>query len=121
MSWFEAYRQFRGGFREAIDERFYSIEWLDEQVALSRAFFWHTENAAIVAEIKTYPTGTKAIHGLCATGDIKDITDKLIPAAEAWGRENGCTFALIESRSGWGRALKPNGYAVHQTAVGKEI
>jgi hypothetical protein len=45
----------------------------------------------------------------------------LIPLAEEWGRENGCVGALIESRVGWGEALKSEGYRPHQLAVWKDL
>lgn len=97
------------------------MAWLDHQVAIGVVAFWFTPDAAIIAEIKTYPSGARAIHGLVAAGSLHDITDTLIPAAEAWGRDNGCSLAIIESRAGWTRQLKAGGYELHQTALRKEL
>lgn len=104
-----------------MDERLYPLEWLDEQVMTGAAGFWFTDNAAIVAEIKTYPSGARAIHGLVAAGSLPDITNILIPKAESWGAENGCSLSIIESRAGWARQMKPYGYELHQTALRKDI
>lgn len=113
------YLSFRPAFTEAMDQRLYSIDWLDGRVLDGSALFWRTENAAIIAEVREYPTGAYDIHGLIAAGELAEIVETLIPQAEAWGRENGCVGALIESREGWARALKPMGYEPYQTSVRK--
>lgn len=121
MTWQERYQHFRGGLSEALDARLFTIEYLDQLVAEGRALLWFSENAAIAAEIKTYPTGAKVIHGLCAAGDLQEITDELIPQANAWGRVQGCIGSLIESRAGWQRQLKKHGYELHQIGVWKGL
>lgn len=121
MSWQAEYEKFRDGFASAIDPRFHTIEWLDEQIATGRAFVWFGQKAAIVAAIKEYPTGTKAIHGLCEAGDPQEVIETLIPAAEAWGRQQGCQFAEIQSRPAWARLLKGRGYLPFQTSILKEL
>ena len=45
----------------------------------------------------------------------------LIPKAEQWGRELGCIGALIESREGWARVMRPHGYRLFQTTIRKEF
>jgi hypothetical protein len=76
--------------------------------------------AAIVTELRDYP-GCRAIHGLAAAGDLGEIADVLIPAAEAWGKKQGCAFAIIESRPGWARQLRGSGYETHQVSVRKML
>lgn len=120
MTWRD-YLRFRDGFAEAMDPRLYTIEWLDWQVFTGFIRLWTSENAAITAEIKTYPSGARALHGLYATGDLEEIISELIPQAEAWGRECGCTLAFIESREAWERLLKPHGYVAYKVAVGKDL
>ena len=115
------YARFRAGFAAALDPDFYPLSYLDELVATSRGLLWTTNRAAIVAEIKTYPGGAKVIHGLVATGDLREIVETLIPKAEAWGREQGCRYAIIESREGWARQLKGSGYETYQTSVRKVL
>jgi hypothetical protein len=115
------YCRFRDRFAEAMDPAFWPIEYLDGLILAGRARLWVAEHAAIVAEIKDYPGGARLVHGLVAAGRIGDIERLLIPQAEAWGKAAGCTHAIIESRSGWMRALRAYGYEPHQVAVRKEL
>jgi hypothetical protein len=115
------YHRFRPQLAEALDPTFYPIEHLDALILSGRARLWVGEHAAIVAEIRDYPGGARAVHGLVAAGRIEEISGTLIPQAEAWGKAQGCTCAIVESRSGWMRALKPQGYAPHQVALRKEL
>ena len=116
-----AYRRFRPLFAEAMDPDFYPIDHLDHLILTGRARLWAGARAAIVAEIRDYPGGARVVHGLVAAGPIEDIVGHLIPLAEIWGKASGCTHAIIESRSGWMRALRPSGYEPHQVAVRKDL
>lgn len=116
----DRYRAWRDEFQKAIDERFYSLEYLDGLVWSGRAQFWSTDEAAIIAELKVYPGGAVVIEGVIAAGELDGIR-KLIVVAEAWGRLHGAGFAKIESRLGWLRALKDDGYELWQTALVKEL
>ncbi len=104
-----------------MDERYHTLDWLDAQVLEGKVQFWATEDAAIIAEVRDYPTGARDVHGLIAAGDLQSIIEELIPRAEAWGKANGCVVAQIESREGWARALSPSGYRTHQIVVRKEL
>ena len=104
-----------------MDPRFYSIEYLDWLVMTGRAGIWFSDNAALVCEIKVYPTGARAVAVVIAAGDKNEIVNELRPAAEAWGKDNGCTFSMVESREGWGHALKTHGYEAFQRALVKEL
>lgn len=115
------YTQFRAAFAEVIDERYYTLDWLDQQVLQGKVQFWRSDNAACITEIKHYPTGAKDLHALIAAGDIGEMINKMLPRAEQWAREQGCVSALVESREGWSRALKPYGYQTFQTTVRKEL
>lgn len=116
-----AYLRFRDAFGEVMDPRLYTLDWLDAQLLTGQAMFWATDNAAILAELKLYPTGARDIHGLIAAGDLQDIIESLIPQAEQWARGIGCIGAIIESREGWVKALKPSGYNIHQVSVRKDF
>lgn len=120
MSWAD-YCGWRTAFNEVIDDRYYSLKWLDEQVLSGKARLFCTENAAILVELKTYPTGAMDCHGIIAAGNLGDIVEWLIPEAEQWGREQGCVAALIESREGWSKVLKSSGYEPFQTTIRKEL
>jgi len=115
------YLHFRDKFREATDPAFYPTEWLDDQIRRGFAQPIVGENAALVVEVRVYPGGARAAHGLIAAGDVGEIVGVLIPAAEQWGRDNGCTIGLIESREGWSKVLKSHGWNPHQVSLRKEL
>lgn len=115
------YARFRPEFAGALDARLYTIEHLDALLFAGAAQLWSGRDAAIVTEVRTYPTGTRVLHGLVAAGPLEEIVGELIPRAEAWGRTIGCVLAVVESRSGWVRKLKDAGYEIHQTALRKEL
>lgn len=115
------YLEFRDAFASVMDPERYHIQWLDDRVLSGAALFLRSDNAAIVAEVRAYPTGFREVHGLVAAGDLGEIVGELIPAAEQWGVEQGCGGAIIESRLGWAKALKESGYEMHQVAVRKEF
>ena len=116
-----AYQRFRPRFAEALDPRLYTLAHLDALIHSGRAQAWYGIDAAIVTEVRTYPTGARVLHGLVAAGPLEEIVGELIPRAEAWGRTIGCVLAVVESRSGWVRKLKDAGYEIHQTALRKEL
>lgn len=115
------YLRFRDAFKEAVDERYWPMEWLDERLLTGRARFMRSANAAIVVELRHFPGGALDVHGLIAAGDKNEIVNELIPQAEEWGRQNGCLAGVVESREGWARALKPHGYSISQVTVRKEL
>jgi hypothetical protein len=115
------YPRFREAFAEAMDSRLYTIGYLDRLLLSGKAQIWFGEKAAIVTEIRPYPTGARVIHGVVAAGDLQEIAEILIPKAEQWGRSIGCAFASIESRPGWAKALRSAGYVPYQLAIMKEL
>lgn len=117
----DSYLAWRDRIAEALDPGFYPIDWLDEQILHERALVISTNDACVVIEIRTYPGGAREVHGLVAAGDPATIVETLIPAAEAFGRENGCAWGCVESRAAWVRLLKPHGYRVHQTTLRKDL
>lgn len=119
MDQWEAYQPFRFGFISILDPRFYTPEWLDGEVYTGTYKLFTTDDAAILVELKVYPTELMEVHGVAATGDMGSIVSVLIPQAEQWGREQGAEFASIASRPGWARVLKD--YAVHQVYIRKAL
>ena len=115
------YPQWREAFASALDDRYYPIDWLDREVSSGRALFKETENAAIVAKIEDYPSGARAIVGICAAGDATEIIGALIPQAEALGKKLGCSSAFIDSREAWGRLLDGKGYVAYKSCIRKEL
>jgi hypothetical protein len=116
-----AYLRWRDAFGEVMDPRMYSLSWLDGEIHGGRMLMWADADAAILAQVRTYPTGARDIHGMVAAGDLKAIATRLIPLAEEWAKAAGCIGAVIDSREGWRRVLEPSGYRPYQIAVRKEL
>lgn len=114
------YEHWREQLGSALDPRFYTLAHLDGMIVAGSAKVIATEAAAIVIEPKIYPTGAVVVNGLVAAGDLEEIK-KLIAVAEQIGRDAGCIGAVIESREGWAKALKPIGYEVFQVSLFKEL
>ncbi len=115
------YCEFRARFEEVADARYHPMGWLDQQILDGNFQFMRSANAAIIIERREYPSGATDVHGVIAAGDLAEIVQLLIPRAEAWGRENGCIAALIESRPEWARVLAPHGYEPHQLTIRKGL
>ena len=115
-----SYADWRGRFLEAVDESLYPAAWLDRRVADGSARFWGNTDAAILAEIRTYPSGAREVHGMVAAGEL-DAIMALIPFAERWGRECGCVRASIQSSPAWGRLMAGAGYVPEQLIIAKSL
>ena len=113
----EAYLPFRDDFAALAPDK-YPVEYIDCQVSACFWQCWSNGKAAILAKIRTYPTGLKEVHGLCAAGELESIKS-LIPLAEEYGRHVGCTIASIESRPEWARILPD--YEVEQVRIVKGL
>ena len=116
-----SYQRWRPEFALAMDPRFFTVLQVDALLTQHQAGFWYSENAAVVAQVRDYPGGERVIHGMVAAGKLEEIVGQLIPTVEEWAAGIGCTSAVIESREGWARSLKPSGYGPHQVAVIKDI
>lgn len=114
------YVRFRDQFEAAMDPRFYSIFWLDDQIRYNKFRLWASEGAAIIAEIKTYPTGAREVAIFVAAGSPPEIV-KFTDAVEAWGRANGAIRGDVTSHPAWGRLLKDRGYEMIQTVLKREL
>jgi hypothetical protein len=114
------YCRFRKAFEGVMDPRLYTITHLDSLIWSGRARFWGNDRAGIVAKLEAYPTGAIVVEGVIAAGELDEIR-ALIPLAESWGRDHGAIMARIESRSGWVRTMKNDGYQLSQTALTKDL
>lgn len=115
------YPDFRPRFAAALDPRLHDIAFLDAMLAAGRAQYWEGEAAALVTELRSFPSGAAAVCALVAAGDPEEIVDRLRPRAESLGRAAGCGFSIVESRPGWQRLLAPHGYAPFQLSLIKPL
>jgi hypothetical protein len=115
------YLAHREAFSQVADPRYFPMEWLDQRILSGAAQFIRSDNAGMVFELRQFPGGAIDVHCLIAAGNKDEIINELAPQAEAWGQENGAIAAVVESRPGWAKALKPHGYELSQMTVRKEF
>lgn len=115
-----SYADWRGRFLEAVDETLHPAAFLDWLLESGQARFWENDTAAIVAEMREYPSGVLEVHGTVAAGELAGIK-ALIPLAEQWGRSLGATRATIQSSPAWGRLMTDAGYVPEQLIIVKEL
>ncbi len=89
-------------------------------VGAGEAQFWPGERAALVALIEEDPAERRLLIWL-AGGDLREVTDRLVPTAEDWARDQGCRRVLVIGRPGWERELAPRGYAPVARIIAKEL
>ena len=116
----DAYLRHRSSLAQVLDPRCYTLEWVDSEIAEGRISVRATEDAIILTQVRTFPTGAREIHGMAAAGELPSIL-ALIQQAEQWARSQGIEFATVASRPGWQRVLAPYGYQVHQVELQKEL
>lgn len=115
-----AYLRFRDELAGILDERFYTIEWLDCQVENGAIRCMGDDKAVILFEFKKYPTGWLELTGLAAAGELAGIME-LITQAEELAKSMGCGSAEIASRLAWVRLLEDAGYKQYQCNIKKEF
>jgi hypothetical protein len=117
----QAYLYWRDAFAELLDPETHTIAWLDNEVASGALQIVASQRSAALVSVKTYPTGLRELHGMCAAGDLDDLLTVVIPACEEWGRAVDCQRSVIESRAGWARVLERHGYREHQRHIRKAL
>lgn len=98
----------------------HDIEDVREAIERGEAQFWPGERSAIVTQVDTFPR-LRALSFWLAGGDLTEITERMRPVIEAWGRELGCTRFTVPGRPGWARVLKAHGYAPAWSICSKDI
>lgn len=108
----------REGFAKALEGHpFVTVEDLEEQERLGRAFVWSGEPGDVFVRIT---------DGVCEMGPVAGDADELIaqalPQIEAWARQNNCTQMHAQAgRQGWEPKLKPHGYSVAAVIFRKDL
>lgn len=87
----------------------YTLADVLDLVRKGEAQFWAGEQSAIVSQVDDHPRN-RVLTLWLGGGDLRELSNHLIPKAEAYGREVGCTRSRIIGRQGWARALASDGY-----------
>lgn len=113
--------RFRERFAEALkDDDLWTLEELEQRIALRRAFFFPGKDAAIVGQIEVYPTGARIMQFLWAVGDRAEIV-AMEPGLVVISRMMGCSRILIEDTPETAHMMTPLGYGIASVTVSKEV
>lgn len=85
-----------------------------------RAQLWVSPGCAVVTVIENDPCERRLLVWL-AGGDLDELTKRMLPRVEDWGRTHGCRRLLVIGRPGWERAMKPHGFAPLARVIAKEL
>lgn len=103
---------------------FYSIEWVEEQIASGEMTFWAGPHAAAVTEFINYPNG-KALNMFAVGGESNQAMDELLrtfePSLATWAKLAGCKWMIGFAREGWAPSAKALGYRRLWTSFVKEL
>lgn len=121
MNDWATYQDWRQAFGAVMDPRLYTLEWLDRQIEDNVFRFTSAPDAALVTEVRIYPTGAFDLHFMVAAGNLDTLVNVLRPEAEAWAKCMGAIGAIVESREGWAKALKAVGYEPYQMTCRKDL
>lgn len=81
------------------------IEHVRAKLDTGHSQLWTTPDAALVSEIRIWPTGLREASGWLAGGDLDELLS-MQPAFEAWARSKDCKrIGILLGREGWGRKL----------------
>lgn len=120
ISW-PSYVLFRDRFADLLDPNLYTLEWLDNMVLTGQFHLFTQGNSAILVSLKLYPTGVRECHVEAAVGELSLLTGPLISTVEQWASKIGCALVVIQSREGWLKVMKSQGYSPYQIAIRKEL
>lgn len=89
-------------------------------IKAGEAQFWPGISSVLITTLDEHPKA-KVLTLWLAGGDLNELINDLRPAAEAWGREHGCTRSAVIGRDGWMRALRGAGYEPAARLVMKDL
>lgn len=114
----DAYGLHRDAIAGILDERFFPLEWVDQEVAEGRIAVIGDASGCVGVTRREYPGGAVELHVMFAAGELSAclrIWDQIEASAQ------GFDLAAVESRQGWAKALKSRGFRVDRVRVVKEL
>jgi len=65
--------------------------------------YWPCVRSAVITEIIQYPQ-KRALNFFLAGGDLAEL-EAMYPTILQWGKDKGCTVAVMSGRKGWERTF----------------
>lgn len=98
----------------------HAIEDVEAMVESGEAQLWLGEKSAAVTEIVKFPR-LKVMHLWLCGGDLREITEVMLPRAEAFARVEGCDRLTTGGRIGWDRVMKRHGFTPIASICAKDL
>lgn len=98
----------------------HDIEDVERMVESGEAQLWVGKKSAAVTEIIRFPK-CKTLHLWLCGGDLLEITEEMLPRAEAFARAEGCTRLTTAGRIGWDRVMKKHGFTPIASVCAKDL
>lgn len=107
--------------KRALDyQATHSIEDVERMIEDEEARLWLGEKSAAVTEIIQFPR-MKVLHLWLCGGDLREITEVMLPQAEAYARVIGCTRMTTGGRIGWDRVMNKHGFTPIASVCAKDL
>lgn len=100
--------------------RTHGLDDVEALIRRGRAQLWATPGSAVVTLVEDDPLERRLLVWL-AGGDLRELTDEVLPNVEGWARTQGCRRLLVVGRAGWERAMKPKGFAPLARVIAKDL
>lgn len=98
----------------------HGLSHIAAMVEAGEAQAWCGDQSIMITVIQDDPNERRLVIWL-AGGDLRELVERLRPAAERWGRLNACRRVFIIGRPGWERVLANRGYAPLARITAKEL
>lgn len=93
---------------------------VEQMIEDGYAKLWIGERSAAVTEIIQYPR-LKSLHLWLCGGDMQEITEEMLPKAEEYARQQGCSRLTTGGRKGWDKVMSKHGFAPVASICAKDI
>ena len=80
--------------------RTHGLADVEALVRRGAAQLWAGPNSAVVTLVENDPLERRLLVWL-AGGELRELTEAVLPNVEAWGRTQGCRRLLVIGRAGW--------------------
>lgn len=98
----------------------HGIEDVERMIEEGYAQLWEGEKSAAVTEIIDFPL-CRTLHLWLCGGDLREITEDMLPKAEAFARKEGCTRLTTAGRIGWDRVMNKHGFTPIGSICAKDL
>lgn len=98
----------------------HAIEDIEKMVADGDVQLWVGLKSAAITEVVNYPLRRDLHLWLCG-GDLREITEDMLPKAEAFARKEGCTRLTTAGRIGWDRVMNKHGFTPIASVCAKDL